>query len=1021
MPQTRVHLWIVARCLPKKSPGADCRHGAIALKFTINFNASLTVDKGGPVITTHEFLFGAVAELIDNSRDAGATELDIYTSKRQDASLRGGFMLYFVDNGCGMSPEEARNVIIFGKSLKRSVDGSSIGMYGNGLKSGSMRVGSDMILFTRREGVYTCLFLSRTFHEEEKLDEVIVPLPTFKAIDKTPLSSSPEELKKHELEMQIILKYSPFRCNKDFFSQFDKIKGETGTLVIIYNMKLLDNGSPELDINTDPRDILLMASSDKDDPMEPHADIELPPEKRSLRAYVSILYADPRMKVYIQGRKVQTKRLLDILYAARRYNFASKTFRMRAERDLAKAKNDVKIAELRAREAESKARDCELRYEGSKDPEHLKLVRRLNNAAAELRNLVTLRQNTVARKQKALKEPKTLTFYFGMNVVNRACDGMFIYNCSRLIKMYQRIGPQQDSSMMCRGVVGIVDVPYMVLEPTHNKQDFADAKEFRQLMRAMADHLMQYWDDLAIDKNGSEDINRFWKSFGYLSARWRDPPSNEEKYARKRYSCVSICVQCDKCLRWRVLPYSQNQIGRDVPDNWQCRDNPDQKHRRCDAPEEDMNPPLGVLKRKIKTKEQRQAELEAQIRKKQEELEQILDPDDEIVAIPKSGDLGSGTGRGSARGATSAVSAAGKRAAPKAPSPPPPPTKRTASASTRALTVADKKRMSSTGAPSRSSSDLPMPTSVSKPRSGGLTPKFNNAQVTAKSRRVVRQESTSSSSSSSETEASEEEEDEEQSAQDEHNNLVDKSKSRSAATATKTQPKISTVTSSASEASSSSSGVKNSSSAAVAASSASKSSALDEVTSSGQISNTAPSTTANNDLTATAPRLPNGSEDTKQMALVESSTTPSAGRTYNPELVEKILEKFKLITKVLILDSKPSRVVEKLPEAHAFLKWVCLRYFLPPQWPMQKDHIHTLSEAELADFPLEDFFDRYEQGLRALLANFQQETQSCSDTLQNVRKDVAALLDKVAPHLKASSLEGEAIDQLLQEHLHKIG
>lgn len=30
-----------------------------------------------------------------------------------------------------------------------------------------------------------------------------------------------------------------------------------------------------------------------------------------------------------------------------------------------------------------------------------------------------------------------------------------------------------------------------------------------------------------------------------------------------------------------------------------------------------MNPPLGVLKRKIKTKEQRQAELEAQIRKKQ--------------------------------------------------------------------------------------------------------------------------------------------------------------------------------------------------------------------------------------------------------------------------------------------------------------------------------------------------------------------------------------------------------------------
>ncbi len=74
--------------------------------------------------------------------------------------------------------------------------------------------------------------------------------------------------------MDIIYKYSPYRCSKDFFSQFEKIKGETGTLVIIYNMKLLDNGSAELDITTDAKDILLAATSDQDEPMEPHADIE---------------------------------------------------------------------------------------------------------------------------------------------------------------------------------------------------------------------------------------------------------------------------------------------------------------------------------------------------------------------------------------------------------------------------------------------------------------------------------------------------------------------------------------------------------------------------------------------------------------------------------------------------------------------------------------------------------------------------------------------------------------------------
>lgn len=40
------------------------------------------------------------------------------------------------------------------------------------LCSGSMRIGKDFILFTKKDNALTCLFLSRTFHEEEGLDEV---------------------------------------------------------------------------------------------------------------------------------------------------------------------------------------------------------------------------------------------------------------------------------------------------------------------------------------------------------------------------------------------------------------------------------------------------------------------------------------------------------------------------------------------------------------------------------------------------------------------------------------------------------------------------------------------------------------------------------------------------------------------------------------------------------------------------------------------------------------------------------
>ena len=40
-----------------------------------------------------------------------------------------------------------------------------IGKYGNGLKSGSMRIGNDFVLFTKKGPTVTCVFLSRTFHE----------------------------------------------------------------------------------------------------------------------------------------------------------------------------------------------------------------------------------------------------------------------------------------------------------------------------------------------------------------------------------------------------------------------------------------------------------------------------------------------------------------------------------------------------------------------------------------------------------------------------------------------------------------------------------------------------------------------------------------------------------------------------------------------------------------------------------------------------------------------------------------
>ncbi|XP_051490003.1 ATPase MORC2 isoform X2 [Apus apus] len=534
---------------------------ALAHYSSLN-RAQLTFEYLHTNSTTHEFLFGALAELVDNARDADATRIDIYTEQRED--LRGGFMLCFLDDGTGMDSNEAASVIQFGKSAKRSPESTQIGQYGNGLKSGSMRIGKDFIMFTKKDNTMTCLFLSRTFHEEEGIDEVVVPLPTWNACSQEPLTDNAE---KFAIETEIIYKYSPFKSEQEVMEQFSKIRGKKGTLVIIFNLKLMDNGEPELDVTSDPRDIQMAETSPEG----------TKPERRSFRAYAAVLYIDPRMRIFINGHKVQTKRLSCCLYKPRMYKYTSNRFKTRAEQEVKKAEHMARIAEEKAREAESKARALELRLGGDLTRESRVMLRQVQNSAITTRREADVKKRIKDAKQRALKEPKELSFIFGVNIEQRELDGMFIYNCSRLIKMYEKVGPQLEGGMACGGVVGVVDVPYLVLEPTHNKQDFADAKEYRHLLKAMGEHLAQYWKDVAIDV----------------------------------------------CLKWRTLPFQLSSVEKNYPDSWVCSMNPDPEQDRCEAPEQKQKVPLGTLKKDLKSQEEKQKQLTDKIRQQQEKLEAL--------------------------------------------------------------------------------------------------------------------------------------------------------------------------------------------------------------------------------------------------------------------------------------------------------------------------------------------------------------------------------------------------------------
>ncbi|ERE74155.1 MORC family CW-type zinc finger protein 2B-like protein [Cricetulus griseus] len=555
--------------------------------------------------TTHEFLFGALAELVDNARDAHATRIDIYAERRVD--LRGGFMLCFLDNGAGMDPNDAISVIQFGKSGKRTPESTQIGRYGNGLKSGAMRIGKDFILFTKKEDTMSCLFLSQTFHEEEGIDEVIVPLPTWNMQTREPVTDNVE---KFAIETELIYKYSPFHTEGEVMAQFMKISGNSGTLVIIFNLKLMDNGEPELDIASNPKDIRMAELSQEG----------MKPERYSFCAYAAMLYINPRMRIFIHGHKVHTKKLSCCLYKPRKYTFASSRFKTRAEQEVKKAEQVARLAEEKAREAESKARALETHVGGDNSRDSRVMLRQVQNTAITLRREADVKKRIKDAKQQALKEPKELNFVFGVNIEHRDHDGMFIYNCSRLIKMYEKVGPQLEGGMACGGVVGVIDVPYLVLEPTHNKQDFADAKEYRHLLRALGEHLAQYWKDIAIARRG---ITKFWDEFGYLSANWNRPPSDELHFKRRRAMQVPATIQCDLCLKWRTLPFQLSAIEDGYPDNWVCSMNPDPEQDQCEAFELKEKIPMGILKRVPKTQEERQKQLTEKICQQQRKLKAL--------------------------------------------------------------------------------------------------------------------------------------------------------------------------------------------------------------------------------------------------------------------------------------------------------------------------------------------------------------------------------------------------------------
>ncbi|KAE9601375.1 putative histidine kinase-like ATPase domain-containing protein [Lupinus albus] len=264
--------------------------------------------------TSHKWALGAFAELLDNSLDEvcnGATYVNV---DRLVSKKDGTRMLLIEDNGGGMDPDKMRQCMSLGYSEKSKL-ANTIGQYGNGFKTSTMRLGADVIVFSRSQGkdgkssTQSIGLLSYTFLRNTGKEDIVVPMLDYEGggIEWNRIvRTSTDDWNKN---VDTIVHWSPFYDEADLLRQFNLMK-DHGTRVIIYNLWEDDQGQLELDFDTDPHDIQIRGVN------RDEKNIQMAKEfpnsrhfltyRHSLRSYASILYLrlPPGFRIILRGKDI---------------------------------------------------------------------------------------------------------------------------------------------------------------------------------------------------------------------------------------------------------------------------------------------------------------------------------------------------------------------------------------------------------------------------------------------------------------------------------------------------------------------------------------------------------------------------------------------------------------------------------------------------------------------------------------------------------------------------------------------
>ncbi|ELK33399.1 MORC family CW-type zinc finger protein 1 [Myotis davidii] len=129
----------------------------------------------------------------------------------------------------------------------------------------------------------------------------------------------------------------------------------------------------------------------------------------------------------------------------------------------------------------------------------------------------------------------------------------------------------------------------------------------------------------------NRNLTLFWNEFGYQNNKDTERSLESIQYQRRQAMAIPFIIQCDLCLKWRVLPPSTDYQEKELLDTWICANNPNLSENSCHQAERLPPIPLGTVSTVSLSKNEKEKRLQESVRRYQDQL-----AEQQLEFIPKS-------------------------------------------------------------------------------------------------------------------------------------------------------------------------------------------------------------------------------------------------------------------------------------------------------------------------------------------------------------------------------------------------